>query len=135
MRGFGAKIGLDVRVSPDVSVTMPWNITIGAQSAVGDRAILYALGRIEIGERCTVSQGAHICAGTHDWRDRAMRLLKTTIVVGDDVWICADAFVGPSVDVGERAIVGARAVVTKDVEPGSILGGNPAKVISRRDQP
>ncbi|MBC7492639.1 MAG: putative colanic acid biosynthesis acetyltransferase, partial [Novosphingobium sp.] len=52
--------------------------------------------------------------------------------VGDDVWLCADCFVGPGVTVGADAIVGARAVVMRDVAPGTIVAGNPARVVSHR---
>ena len=101
-------------------------------AAVGDRAIIYALGEVTLAERVTVSQGAHLCAGTHDYRDPAMPLLKPPIVIDRDAWICADAFIGPGVRVGSRAIVGARCVVTKDVEPGAIMIGNPATLLRRR---
>ena len=126
LRGFGARIGADVHVHPSVRIAIPWTLTIGAGSAVGERAILYGLGPIRIGARVTVSQGAHLCAGTHDWRDPAMPLVKASIEVGDDAWICADAFVGPGVTVGQGSIVAARACVMRDVAPGLIAEGNPA---------
>jgi len=133
LRLFGARIGREVHIYPSARLTMPWNMSIGDSSAIGDRAILYALGPITLGDRVTISQGAHLCAGTHDYRDPAMPLLKLPIAVEDDVWICADAFVGPGVIVGSRAIVGARAVVMKDVPSGVIVVGNPARVLRSRD--
>jgi putative colanic acid biosynthesis acetyltransferase WcaF len=132
LRCFGAKIGHDVRIHPTVRIEIPWNLSIGAEAAVGDRAILYALGPITVAERATISQGAHLCAGTHDYRDPAMPLLKLPIVVERDAWICADAFVGPSVCVGARAIVGARCVLMKDVAPDAIVIGNPARLLRQR---
>ena len=114
---------------------MPWNIAIGDHSAVGDRAILYSLGPVRIGERVTISQGAHLCAGSHDWRQPDMPLLKPAITVGDDVWLCADCFIGPAVTVGANAIVGARAVAMRDVATGTIVAGNPARVVSHRTMP
>ena len=129
LRTFGAQIGSDVHIYPSVRITMPWNVTIGPQSAVGDRAILYALGPITLGSRVTVSQGSHVCAGSHDWRAADRPLLKPPIVVDDDAWICADAFIGPGVTVGKAAIVGARAVAMKDVSPGNTVIGNPARVL------
>jgi len=132
LRLFGAQIGSEVHICPSVLITIPWNLTIGDQSAVGDRAILYALGPITLAERVTISQGAHLCAGTHDYRDPSMPLLKPPIVIERDAWICADAFVGARVRVGARAIVGARCVVTKDVEPGAIVIGNPARLLRQR---
>jgi len=133
LRRFGAQVGANVHVYPSVRITIPWNLEIGAETAVGDRAILYALGPIRIGARATVSHGAHLCAGTHDWRDPTMPLMKPPIEIGPDAWICADAFVGPEVTIGKGAIVGARAVVTKDIAPGTIVAGNPAREIGTRD--
>lgn len=132
LRSFGARIGRDVHVHPTAKITIPWNLELGDQSAIGDCAKLYALAAIKIEARVTVSQGAHLCAGTHDWRDPAMPLLKLPITICSDAWICADAFVGPSVTIGKNAIVGARAVVMKDVAPSRIVAGNPAREIGER---
>lgn len=132
LRLFGARIGRNVRIYPSVRIMIPWNLIIGDQSTVGDRAILYALGTITLDERVTVSQGAHLCAGTHDYRDPAMPLLKLPIRIGRDSWICADAFVGPDVAVGELSVVGARAVVMKDVADRAVVVGNPAQQIGTR---
>lgn len=132
LRIFGATVGWEARVHPTVLITMPWNLTLGDYAAVGDRAILYALGPISIGASATISQNAHICAGSHDYRRPNMPLLKLPISIGNGAWICADAFVGPGVDVGVLAIVGARAVVTKNVTSNTIVAGNPAKQIGVR---
>jgi putative colanic acid biosynthesis acetyltransferase WcaF len=132
LRLFGAQIGRNVHIHPSVYITIPWNLSIGDKTAVGDRVILYALGPIVIGECVTVSQYAHLCAGTHDWRDPVMRLIKTPITIGNGAWICADAFIGPGVTVGARAIVGARAVTMRNVAPGAIVSGNPATQFGRR---
>lgn len=133
LRMFGAHVGRDVRIHPTVSIEIPWNLRIGEQTGIGDRVILYALGTITIGARVTVSQGAHLCAGTHDWRRADMPLLKSSIRIEDEVWVCADAFLGPGITVGEAAIVGARAVVMRDVPSGIIVAGNPAMRIGARD--
>lgn len=93
---------------------------------------MYSFGKITLGRSVTVSQYAHLCAGTHDYRDPAMPLLKPPVTVKDEVWICAEAFVGPNVTVGERAIVAACAVVVKDVDPDMIVAGNPAKAVKKR---
>ena len=129
LRLFGADIGRGVQVYPTARITIPWNITIADDGSIGDHAILYALGPIALGERTTVSQYGHLCAGSHDWRSPEVQLTKPPIVVGNDVWICADAFVGPGVTIGDGAVVGARAVVMKDVAPSAVMSGNPAKQI------
>jgi putative colanic acid biosynthesis acetyltransferase WcaF len=133
LRRFGARVGRGAHVYPTVRISIPWHLDLGDQCAVGDRAILYALGPISIGPRATISQGAHICAGTHDIGDAALPLLKLPIEIGAECWICADAFVGPDVRIGPRAILGARAVAMKDVPAGMIMAGNPARAIRKRD--
>lgn len=132
LRCFGARIGHGVRVHPTVRIAVPWNVQIGEFAAVGDRAILYSLGPVHIGARATVSQHAHLCAGSHDHLQPDLPLLKPPIRIGDDVWVCADAFIGPGVTVGDFAVVGARAVVTKDVAAAAIVVGNPARVVGQR---
>ena len=132
IRLFGAKVGRNVHLHPSVRIAIPWNVEIGDAAAVGDRSILYSLGPIRIGARTTISQGVHLCAGSHDWRDPAMPLTKPPIEIGADAWICADAFIGPGVTVGDGAIVGARAVVTKGIAPLTLMAGNPAQEIGRR---
>ncbi|MSR69389.1 MAG: putative colanic acid biosynthesis acetyltransferase [Phycisphaerales bacterium] len=113
-------------------IEIPWNLAIGHDSSIGDRATLYCLGPVAIGERVTVSQGAHLCAGTHDYRDPAMPLRRSTIVIDDDAWIAADAFVGPDVIVGAGAILGARAVALSNLDAWTIYLGNPAVAVKPR---
>ena len=129
LRAFGAKLGRQVQVDHTATIYFPWNLEMGDCSAIGERAMIYSLGKIKIGEKTTISQGVHLCAGTHDYADPSLPLLTPPIVVEEQVWICADAFVGPSVTVGVGAVVGARSVVVKDVEPWTVVAGNPARFI------
>ena len=132
LRTFGAKVGLRVRIHQTSHIRYPWLLKIGDNSSIGENAIVYNLGPISIGDRTTISQNAHLCAGTHDFNQKEFPLVRASIEIGSDCWICADAFVGPSIQIGDGAIVGARAVVVKDVEPLSIVGGNPAKTLKKR---
>lgn len=129
---FGANIGKGVRVRPSVKIEIPWNLSIGDQSVVGDEAILYCLGPITIGRRVVISQYAHLCAGTHDFSDPNFPLLKPPITIGDNCWIAADVFVGPGVTIGAETVVGARSSVFKDIPAKVIAVGNPAKAIKER---
>lgn len=134
LRLFGARIGKHVHIYPSVKITIPWNLEIGDYTAIGDGAILYSLGKITIGPRVTISQRAHLCAGTHDWRQPDMPLLKKTIEIHSDVWVAAEAFIGPGAQIGQGAVVGARSVVTRDVSSGLVVAGNPAREIGRREK-
>lgn len=132
LRRFGARVGRAARVDPSAIVEMPWNLELGDECAIGPRATIYDLGPIRVGARATVSHGAHLCAGTHDFRRADFPLLRPAIRIGDDAWIAADAFVGPGVSVGDGAVVGARAVVVRDVHPWTVVVGNPARAAGAR---
>ena len=110
----------------------PWLLEMAEWSLLSDGVNVYNLGPVKIGAHTTVSQDAHLCAGTHDYTDPILPLLKPPIVIGSGVWVCAEAFIGPGVTVGDNCVVAARAVVVKDVPPGMVVGGNPAKVIKAR---
>lgn len=133
LRLFGAKVADGVNVYPSATVYFPWNLEVGEGAAIGEWALIYNLGKIRIGSRTTISQRAHLCAGTHDYRKPDMPLIKPPIIIGDEVWVCADVFVGPNVNLGDRSIVAAASVVVKDVESSTIVGGNPCAFIKRRD--
>jgi putative colanic acid biosynthesis acetyltransferase WcaF len=132
-RCFGAKIGNDVHIYSSATIYFPWNLEAGDESAIGEYAFIYNLGRVTIGARATISHRAHLCAGTHDYTKSDFPLLRLPIVIGVQAWICADAFVGPGVTIGEGAIVGAAAVAANDVKPWMIVAGNPAREIKRRE--
>lgn len=132
LRLFGARVGRRAHIYPSVHITIPWNLEIGHNAAVGDSVTLYALGPITIGDNATVSQRAHLCAGTHDFRSPSMPLVKSPIMIGENAWICAEAFIGPGVEIGAAAVVGARAVVVRSIPPGIVVAGNPAHKIGVR---
>ncbi len=134
LRAFGARIGNPVRLRPSVIIEQPWNLAIGDNSSIGDRAVVYCLGKITIGNNVSVSQGAHLCAGTHDFRRPDMPLLRPPITIHDYAWIAADGFVGPNVTVGEGAILGARGCAMRDLEAWTIYAGNPVVKVKERPQ-
>ena len=132
LRLFGAKVGRDVRTDPTVRIAIPWNLSLGDYAGIGARVNLYSLGLITVGKNATISQNAHLCAGSHDFRGAEMRLTKPPITVGEGAWICADAFLGPDVTIGKFGVAGACAVVVRDVAPGVIVAGNPAVQVGVR---
>jgi acetyltransferase-like isoleucine patch superfamily enzyme/glycosyltransferase involved in cell wall biosynthesis len=132
LRAFGAKLGRNVSIRPSVHIEMPWNLIAGNDVVIGDHARIYSLGTVTIGHNTVISQYAHLCAGTHDYTTRHFTLLCLPITIGEEVWIAADAFVGPGVTVGPGTVVGARASVFTDLPPSIIAVGNPAKPIKER---
>jgi len=88
--------------------------------------------RIEIGSQTVISQDAYLCTASHDISSPTMELKTKPIIIGSNCWICARAIVLPGVTIGDGAVIGAGAVVSKDVEPWSVVCGSPAVVIKRR---
>lgn len=132
LRVFGAKVGRQARIAASAHIFMPWNVEIGEWAAIGPDVLVYSLGKVRIGRRATVSYRSHICAGSHDFTDPTIPLTKPPVTICDDAWVGTEAFIGPGVTLGAGAMVAARAVVVKDVDPRTIVGGHPAKVIGER---
>ncbi len=103
-----------------------------AHSCLGPEVDCYNVGMVTLQEGAVVSQKAYLCTASHDITDPNHKLIVSPITIEKKAWVAADAFVGMGVTVGEGAVVGARAAVYKDVEPWTIVGGNPAKVIKTR---
>jgi len=131
LRLFGAKIG-KCHIPRTVEIFHPWLLEIGEYCALSDRVTLYNLGLMKIGDHTVLSQDVYVCGGTHDHTMPDLPLVRPTNVIGSGVWIAAGAFIGPGVTVGDNSVVAARAVVTKDVPAGMVVGGNPARVIKPR---
>jgi putative colanic acid biosynthesis acetyltransferase WcaF len=132
LRLFGAKVGAAVLIYPSALIECPWNLILADYCVIGAGARLYALGTISIGEHAVVSQRAHLCAGSHDYHDPHMSLMRPPITIGHGVWVCTEAFIGPGVRVGDRTVVGARSVVTSDLPEDMVCAGNPCRPIKRR---
>ena len=132
LRRFGAHVHPTARLRPTVRIEVPWNLTIGPSSSVGDHAILYCLGTVTLGTRVSISQYSHLCSGTHDHTQPSLPLIRLPIVIEDDVWIAADAFVGPGVRIGAGTVVGARAGVFSDLPAWKVCVGLPARPVGDR---
>lgn len=134
LRRFGASVHPTAAVRRTARIECPWNLMLGRNACLGDRAIAYCLGPVTIGDRAGVAQNAHLCAGTHDFDRPDLPLIRSPITIESDAWIGADAFVGPGVKVGQGAILGARGCAFGDLDPWTIYGGNPAKAIKPRNR-
>lgn len=133
LRSFGAKIGTGCTIRRTSRVYYPWLLEMGDLAGIGDAVTVYNIGRIVLGERCTISQEAYLCAGTHDYTQLSMPLKIAPISIGADTWICARAFVYPGVTIGDGAVVAACAVATRDVPAWTVVAGNPARAIQSRN--
>ncbi len=137
LRLFGADIPApaSVVIFPTAKVVFPSKLSLAPRTMVGPGVVLYNLATITLKRGANISQNCHLCAGTHDYSRWEMPLVSEPIVIGENTWICADAFVGPGVSIGDLCVVGARSVVMKDIPPRSICAGNPCTVIRERIPP
>lgn len=133
LRLFGARIDATAIVYSSAKVYYPANLTMGSYACLASDVDCYNVAPVTIGANSTVSQGAYLCTASHDITDPLNPLVTKPIVIEDQAWVAAGAFVGMGVTIGQGAVVGARAAVFKDVEPWTVVGGNPAKFIKRRE--
>jgi putative colanic acid biosynthesis acetyltransferase WcaF len=129
---FGAQMGPRAEVRGMARIWLPANLIMEEGALIGPRVNCYNQGVITLGKMALVSQGAHLCAGTHDPEDPDFPLLTKPIHIGAHAWVAADAFVGPGTVVGEGAVLGARGVAFGRLQPWTIYTGNPAKALRPR---
>lgn len=132
LRAFGAKLAGTSKVYGSARIWSPANLEMGEHACIGPRVTAYSMARIVLGEHALASQGAHLCAGTHDIEDPSFQLRARPIVIGAHAWIAAEAFVGPGVTVGEGAVLGARGCSFRDLAAWTVYAGNPARPIKPR---
>ena len=129
---FGARIGRNVTIKPQVKITFPWKLEIGDHVWLGEECWLLNLERITIGNNVCISQRAFLCTGSHNHKLPTFDLITKPITVEDGAWIGAGAWVGPGVTVGNHAVLAAGSIATKDLEPHGIYRGNPAVFLRPR---
>jgi putative colanic acid biosynthesis acetyltransferase WcaF len=132
LRLFGAKINKHAIVYSSAKIFKPWNLEMDAYACIGPDVDCYNATRVSIGAQSTISQKSFLCAGSHDITKRNKPALYGPIIIEDQAWIAADVYIGMGVTIGQGAVVGARASVFKNVEPWTVVGGNPARFIKKR---
>lgn len=133
LRMFGAHIASTANVRSTTKVYYPANLWMDEYSSLDEKVNCYNVAPIHVGAQSTVSQGAFLCTASHDITNAKNPLVTRPIIIEPQAWVAADAFVGMGVTIGEGSVVGARAAVFKDVEPWTVVGGNPAKYIKKRE--
>lgn len=132
LRFFGAQIGRNVTIKPQVKITFPWKLTVGDHVWLGEECWLLNLDRIVIGSHVCISQRAFLCAGSHDYKRTTFDLITRPITLEDGAWIGAGGWIGPGVTVGSHAVLTAGSVTGKNLEANGIYQGNPAVRIKER---
>lgn len=108
---------------------------MGKGSCLGDHVDCYSVDQVTLESYATVSQYAFLCTASHDYTVREMPLITAPIRIGRRAWVAADVFIGPGVTVGEGAVVGARTSVFRNIDPWTVVGGTPARIIKKYELP
>lgn len=132
LRAFGAKLGKAVHIYPTARIWAPWNLVCEDAASIGEDAIVYNPKPVRLGSHAIVSQYAYLCGATHDYQDPAFPLISFEMNLGAYSWICARASVQPGVNVGEGAVLALGSVATHDLEPWTVYGGIPARLLKKR---
>lgn len=134
LRLFGARISGPSRIYPRVKIWAPWNLEIRGRVGIGEESVLYNQAKIVIEHAATISQGVHLCTGTHDYESPNFELIAKPIHIQNHAWLAAEVFVHPGVTIGEGTVIGARSVVIHSMPEWTVCSGFPCKPIKPRNK-
>ncbi len=132
LRAFGARIASGCHIYPKCDVWAPWNLQCDELATIADGAVVYNPSIVRLGSHSIVSQQAYLCGATHDLDDPAFPLVSAPITLGAYAWVAARATVLPGVRLGDYAVLGLGSVATRDLEPGWVYVGVPARKVRPR---
>jgi acetyltransferase-like isoleucine patch superfamily enzyme len=134
LRSLGMQLGRSSLIYMGGEIRYPQGITIGEGTTIGHRCTLDGRGGLTIGDNVNFSSEVMIWSAEHDLNDPDFKATQGAVVIEDYAWVSCRSVVLPGVTIGKGAVVAAGAVVTKSVEPYTIVGGVPAKPIGKRNQ-
>ena len=132
LRLFGSNIGKGVVIKPSVNIKYPWKLTLGNNVWIGEDVWIDNLAPVTINDNTSVSQGAMLLTGSHNYKNVGFDLMVKEIILEDGVWIGAKSIVCPGVTCKSHSILAVGSVATSDLEPYFIYQGIPATKKRRR---
>jgi putative colanic acid biosynthesis acetyltransferase WcaF len=129
---FGAKVGKGLVIKVKVRIKNPWYLKIGDNCWIGESVWIDNLEFVDIADNVTISQGAMLLTGNHDYTVSSFPYRLGKITLEDGVWVGAQSVVCPGVVCESHSILTASSVATRNLEPYSIYAGNPAKFVRAR---
>ncbi|MCF6185160.1 MAG: WcaF family extracellular polysaccharide biosynthesis acetyltransferase [Bacteroidales bacterium] len=130
---FGAQIGKGVVIKPSVNIKYPWNLKTGNFVWIGENVWIDNLENVTIEDNVSISQGAMLLCGNHDYKKSTFDLITGKIILEEGVWIGAKSIVTPGVTCKSHSILAVNSVATKNLEAYTIYQGNPAIKIRKRE--
>ena len=126
------QFGAESIVATPVCCEFGANIRIGEHSYINFNVTILDVGPVQIGNNVLIAPNAQLYTATHDqdfMARRSWQVYGKAITIGDDVWVGGGAVICPGVTIGARSIIGAGAVVTRDVPEDVLVVGNPARIV------
>lgn len=133
LRLFGAEVGRNVFIKPNVNIKYPWRLKIGDNTWIGEEVWIDNLADVSIGKNCCLSQGAFLLCGNHDYKKNTFDLIVNKIVLEEGVWIGAKSTIAPASYMKSHSIVAANSFFSGKSEPYTIYAGNPAREVRKRE--
>lgn len=133
LRLFGAKIGRNVTMKPNINIKAPWNLEIGNNVWLGETLWIDNLGKVKIGDNCCLSQGSMLLSGNHDYKKETFDLIVKDIIIEDGVWIGAKSVVCGGVICHSHSVLSVNSVANKSLVAYGIYQGNPAQLVRQRE--
>lgn len=129
---FGDALDKSSHILPPCYIDFGRQVKVGKNVFINHNCTMMSAGGIEIGDDVQIGPQVTITTTNHDFADRYTLICKP-VRIQNNVWIGAGALILPGVTIGENAVIAGGSVVTKDVEPNVVVGGNPARVLKRLD--
>lgn len=133
LRAFGANVDWSCSVSGDADIVDPWNLTMGELSSIDQGCCIRCRGKVTIGKKCCLSRCVELLSASHNINTAHFEMVTSPITIEDNCWIATRCIIGKGITIGEGSVVAAGSVVVKDVEPWTVVGGNPAKFLKTRE--
>lgn len=136
LKASAKKVGKNVCVMDHVYLHHWENLEIGDNVSIHEQCNINAYGGVRVGDNVSIAHGTSIVSFNHTWADENVPIKYNPseplpVVIGNDVWVGCGVRILGGVTIGERSVIAAGAVVTKDVEPHSVYAGVPAKLVKR----
>jgi putative colanic acid biosynthesis acetyltransferase WcaF len=132
LRLFGASIGKNVFIKPNVNIKYPWLLKTGDHVWIGEKVWIDNLAMVSLGNNVCLSQGAMLLCGNHNYTKSSFDLIVKPIVLDDGTWIGARAVVCGGVSCRSHSVLAVSSVATENLLPYSIYQGNPARKVKER---
>ena len=139
LKSVAQSCGEAVAVYSNVYLRNPQNLRVGSNVTFQPMSYIEASGGVTIGDDCSIAHGVSIMSESHVTTDRdipfkCQGMFYKPVTIGEDTWVGAKATILAGVTIGKKVIIGANAVVTKDIPDYAVVAGAPARIIKYRGE-